>query len=177
MKIGVCAGNDNIAPAAKYGFDYIETNFRNLAFYNEEEYNKFLSELKSNNIPCETANCFLPGELKVTGENIDYDAIEKYLEVGFKRSAEVGIKIVVFGSGGARHIPEGYSYKNATNDIIKFVREYAAPMAAEYGIDVVFEPLCKMESNIINTIKEGAMLASAIDMPNVGTLGDILLVK
>ena len=173
MKFGVCTGNDNIALAAEYGFDYIETNFKNLAMYTEDEYENFLSLLKEHNIPCETANCFLPGEIKVTGENIDYDAIKKYLSVGYKRAAKTGIKVVVFGSGGARHIPDGYPYKNGVKDIIKFVKEYAAPMADEYGIEIVFEPLCKIESNVINTIKEGAMLASAIDMPNVGTLGDL----
>lgn len=173
MKLGVCAGFDRIAIAAKYGYDYIETNFRSLAESSEDEYHKFLAELRNNNIACEAANCFLPGDMHVTGENVDYDAIKKYLSVGYKRAAEVGIKVVVFGSGAARNIPEGYSYKDATKDIIKFVKEYAAPMAAEFGIDIVFEPLRKQESNIINTIKEGAMLASAIDLPNVGTLGDL----
>lgn len=173
MKIGVCGGFDRIAIAAEYGFDYIETNFRNLAVSSEEDYQKFLSELKRNNISCEAANCFMPGDLKITGPDIDYEAIKNYLAVGYKRAAEVGIKVVVLGSGGSRNIPEGYSYKDGINDIIKFVKEYAGPMAAEYGISFVFEPLCKLESNIINTIKEGAMLASAIDLPNVGTLGDL----
>ena len=173
MKIGVCTGNDNIALAAEYGFDYIEANFKNIAMCSDVEFNKFLSLLNEYNIACETANCFLPGEIKVVGENVDYAAITEYLSVGYKRAAEAGIKVVVFGSGGARHIPEGYSYKDGVNDIIKFVRGYSAPMAAEYGIEIVFEPLCKMESNVINTIKEGAMLASAINMPNVGTLGDL----
>lgn len=173
MKFGVCCGFDNISVAAEYGYDYIETNFRNLVESSEEEYEKFRTELKNNNITCEAANCFLPGNMKVTGANIDYDAIKNYLSIGYKRAAEVGIKVVVFGSGGARSIPECYSYNDAIKDIITFVKEYAAPMAAEYGINLVFEPLCKPESNIINTIKEGAMLASAIDMPNVGTLGDL----
>ena len=173
MKFGVCCGFNNIAVAAECGYDYIETNFRNLAESSEDEYEKFSAELKNNNIVCEAANCFLPGNMKVTGKNVDYDAIKKYLSKGFKRASEVGIKIVVFGSGGARSIPEYYSYKDAIKDIITFVKEYAAPMAAEYCIDIVFEPLCKPESNIINTIKEGAMLASAIDLPNVGMLGDL----
>lgn len=173
MKIGVCGGSDRIAIAAEYGFDYIETNFRSLAVASEEDYQKFLAELKNNNIACEAANCFLPGDMKITGENVDYDAIRKYLLNGYKRAAEVGIKVVVLGSGAARNVPEGYSYKDAIKDVIKFVKEYAAPMAAEFGIEFVFEPLCKAETNIINTIKEGAMLASAIGLPNVGTLGDL----
>ena len=173
MKIGVCGGFDRIAITAACGYDYIETNFKDLAKSSEEDFQKFLTALKDNNLACEAANCFLPGELKVTGENIDYQSLKEYLAVGYKRAAEAGIKVVVFGSGGARHIPEGYSYKAAINDIIKFMKEYAAPMAAEYGIDIVFEPLRKKETNIINTIKEGAMLASAINLPNVGTLGDL----
>lgn len=173
MKIGVCGGFDRIAITAACGYDYIETNFKDLAKSSEEDFQKFLTALKDNNLACEAANCFLPGELKVTGENIDYEALKDYLSVGYKRAAEAGIKVVVFGSGGARYIPEGYSYKAAINDIIKFMKEYAAPMAAEYGIELVFEPLRKKETNIINTIKEGAMLASAINLPNVGTLGDL----
>lgn len=173
MKIGVCGGFDRIAIAAECGFDYIETNFRNLAVSSEKDFQKFLAELKKHNISCEAANCFLPGEMKITGANVDYEAIKNYLSVGYKRAAEAGIKVVVLGSGGARNIPDGYSYKDAVKDIIRFVKDYAGPMAAEYGINFVFEPLCKLESNIINTIKEGAMLASAIDLPNVGTLGDL----
>ena len=173
MKIGVCGGFDRIAITAACGYDYIETNFKDLAKSSEEDFQKFLTALKDNNLACEAANCFLPGELKVTGENIDYQSLKEYLAVGYKRAAEAGIKVVVFGSGGARHIPDGYSYKAAINDIIKFMKEYAAPMAAEYGIELVFEPLRKKETNIINTIKEGAMLASAINLPNVGTLGDL----
>lgn len=173
MKIGVCGGIDRIATAAECGYDYLETNFKDLARSSDEDFQKFLTELKNSNITCEAANCFIPGDLKVTGECIDYNALRNYLAVGYKRAAEVGIKVVVFGSGGARNIPDGYSYKAAITDIIRFVKDYAAPMAAEYGIDLVFEPLRKKETNIINTIKEGAMLASAVNLPNVGTLGDL----
>ena len=81
--------------------------------------------------------------------------------------------MVVMGSGGARSVPEGFSFQNAVNQIVHFVSQYAGPIAADNGIDFVFEPLCKAESNIINTIKDGAMLASFINLPNVGTLGDL----
>lgn len=173
MKIGVCGGFDRVSTVAKCGYDYLETNFRNLAMASDDDFQSFLSELKNSNITCEAANCFIPGDMKVTGENVDYESLKEYLAIGYKRAAEAGIKVVVFGSGGARNIPDGYSYKDATNDIIRFVKEYAGPMAAEYGIDLVFEPLRKKETNIINTVKEGAMLASAINLPNVGSLGDL----
>lgn len=173
MKIGVCGGMDRIAIAALNGFDYIEANFKDLTVADQSKYNKFNEELIKHGIVCEAANCFLPGEMKITGKNIDYKALENYLKTGYARAEETGIKVVVMGSGGARNIPEGTSYKEAVNQIIYFVKEFAGPLAADHNIDFVFEPLCKLESNIINTIKEGAMLASAINLDNVGTLGDI----
>ena len=173
MKIGVCCGIDNIEIATKIGFDYVEINFANLAQSDDNQFAEILNLIKDKNIKCEAANCFFPGDYKITGENIDYNKIEEYLKTGFERANKVGIKTVVMGSGGARNLPDSYSYKNGIKDIIHVVRDYISPISAEYGIDFVFEPLRKAESNIINTIKEGAMLASSIDMHNVGVLGDL----
>ncbi len=173
MKIGVCCGYDRIEIASECGFDYIETNFSSLTRCSDEDFFRFNDKLKNCGIACEAANAFLPGELKITGSAVDYKALEDYLKIGYKRAEETGIKVVVMGSGGARSYPEGWTYKEAVNQIIYFVKNFAAPLAADHNIDFVFEPLCKAESNIINTIKEGAMLASAINLSNVGTLGDL----
>ena len=173
MKIGVCGGIDRIQATAEAGFDYIEGNFSNIALWDEEKYYSFNNELAKYALPCEAANCFLPGDMKITGNNVDYKSLESYLVKGFSRAKETGIKMVVMGSGGARSVPEGFSFQKAVNQIVYFVSQYAGPIAADNGIDFVFEPLCKAESNIINTIKDGAMLASFINLPNVGTLGDL----
>ncbi|MBR5232699.1 MAG: sugar phosphate isomerase/epimerase [Clostridia bacterium] len=173
MKIGVCGGTDRIAATADAGFDYIEGNFTSITRWTDEEYFNFNNELKKYSLPCEAANCFLPGDMKIVGDSVDYKALEEYLLKGFARAKETGIKMVVMGSGGARSVPDGFSFQKAVNQIVFFVSQYAAPIAADNGIDFVFEPLCKPESNIINTIKDGAMLASVINMPNVGTLGDL----
>lgn len=173
MKIGVCGGFDRIAAAAEYGFDYIETNFCSLAVSDVDKYCQFNEELIKHGIKCEAANCFLSGEMKITGPDVNYKTIEAYLRTGFSRAEETGIKIVVMGSGGARSVPDGFLYNEAVNQLIYFVSEFVSPIAADHNIDFVFEPLCKAESNIINTVKEGAMLASAVNRKNVGTLGDL----
>ncbi len=173
MKIGVCGGKDRIRGVAENGLDYLEANFRWIACCDNEEFEAFKAELAKYSVRCEAANCFFSGNMKITGENIDYDAISEFLEKGFARANELGVKMVVLGSGGSRNIPDGYSYDNAVRDIINVVKNYISPAAAKYSINFVFEPLCKKESNIINTIKEGAMLAAAIDCDNVGTLGDL----
>ncbi len=173
MKIGVCGWTERTEGAGKCGFDYMEPSFKSIALSSDEEYNEFRNSLEKYNLNCEAANGFLPGDMKIVGYAVDYDSLTEYLKKGYSRAFELGVKTVVLGSGAARRIPDGYPYKAAVKDIIRFVRDYAAPMAADVGINVVFEPLCRYESNIINTVKEGSMLSSAIDLPNVGCLADI----
>lgn len=173
MRIGVCGGIDRIRLTAECGFDYFETGFGMLAKDSDEEIEAFQQELLTYNIPCEACNGFIPGDLKTVGPDVDFAALEAYLKKGFDRAGKIGVKTVVFGSGGSRRIPDGYPYDMAVRDIIRFMTDLAAPMAAEKGITLVFEPLCKLETNLINTVKEGAMLASAINLPNVASLADL----
>lgn len=173
MKIGVCGGIERIRGVAENNLDYLEGKFNWIATCSDAEFDEFKNELNKYSVKCEAANNFLPKDLRITGENVDYDAISAFLKKGFERANELGIKILVLGSGGSRRVPEGYPYAKAVQDIIYVVKNYISPMAEKYGIDFVFEPLCYKETNIINTIKEGAMIAAAINCSNVGTLGDI----
>ena len=89
MKIGVCGGYDRIEIASECGFDYIEANFSSLTRCNEEEFFRFNDKLIKCGIACEAANSFLPGEMKITGCDVDYKALEDYLKIGYKRAEEL----------------------------------------------------------------------------------------
>lgn len=175
MKFGICIGGDaeKIAIAKKLGYDYVESGFALLANEDETEFTRFKKELTKNNMTCESVNCFLPGNLKVTGDNVDYKAIAEYVERGMKRGADLGVKTVVFGSGGARTYPDGYSYGKAVRQLIYFLREICSPICAKYGLRVVIEPLAPYQTNIIHTVLEGGILISAVDKDNIGALGDL----
>src|SRR5262249_25937777 len=54
------------------------------------------------------ATLFLPATLKVTGPAIDRDRQHAYVEKAFDRLARLGVEVVVFGSGGARRVPDGF---------------------------------------------------------------------
>lgn len=173
MKFGLCIGGDanKIRPSVLAGADYVETGFDMLARDDGAEYDAFAAALKENDIPCESANCFIPGSMKVTGPSVDHDALRRYVGRGMERGAAIGLKTVVFGSGGARNVPEGWSFAEGFRQLVYFLREIAGPLAEKNGITVVVEPLC--DSNIINTGKEGVMLAAAADLPNVCGLVDL----
>ena len=173
MKYGFCVGGDveRVKIAAAIGADYVETGFEVPAREDGTEYDAFRAALEANGIRCESANCFIPGGMKLTGENVDYDALRRYIDRGMSRGAAIGLKTVVFGSGGARSVPEGYPFDRAFRQLAYFLREIAGPIAEKYGITVVAEPLC--DCNIISTAKEGVMLAAAADRSNVRGLVDL----
>lgn len=179
MRFGICAGDsvENISVVASAGFDYVESNFQFLAKSEKEKLDAYLKELESCNIKCEAANCFLPGSLHATGPEVDKAALSEYVKRGMDNGARLGLKTAVFGSGGARRVPEGFSFKTAYLQLAEFLGEIVSPIAAEYGITVVTEPLSRAETNIINTMSEGVLLASFVNKPNIKTLADLYHMK
>lgn len=180
MRFGVCCGIDDVKKvkiAVDCGYDYLECGFQMFANATEEQLSEWEETEKKYGIFSEAVNCFMPDSLRVTGENVDYDAIREFVARGMKNSARMGVKVVVFGSSGARNIPEGYSYAKGISQMGYFLREIASPEAEKYGITVVTEPLCTAESNLINTVKEGVMLAVLADRPNIKGLADLYHMK
>lgn len=172
MKFGACIGfnPEQIKLAAEFGFDYLEAGFAFFAKESDEKIEAYCKCLNENGIKCEASNCFIPGELKVVGETVDYDALKAHIEKGMSRGVKAGLETVVFGSGGARSIPDGFPYYKAAKQIAYFLKEIVAPIAEKYGITVVVEPLC--DCNIINTVKEGVIFAAMAESDNVKGLGD-----
>lgn len=176
MRYGVCRGTDrtdDIIKAAELGFDYIETGFSGLSRDTDEEFEAFRAALEKGNIRCEAANGFLPRDYRVTGKNVDRELLTAYVKKGMERGASVGLKTVVFGSSGARNLDDETDYITGFGQLAAFLREIACPIAKQYGITVVTEPLRQEESNIINTVIDGASLAAASGCDNAGSLADI----
>lgn len=174
MRYGMCIGGDvsKIEKCKNAGYDYVESCFSLLAEEKEaENYDRFSEELKRTGMTCESVNCFIPGSLKTTGDDINYDALAEYIDRGMKKGEQLGVKTVVFGSGGSKSVPEGFSHGKAFCQLVYFLREIVSPIASKYGITVVVEPLC--DCNIIQRVKEGVYLAAAADKDNVKGLGDL----
>ena len=175
MLYGMCVGDsiERISVAARSGFDFVESCFSLLADKDDEYFERFREELEKYNIKCLSVNCFIPGNLKVTGPDVDYSALAEYIEKGMKRGKEIGLEKIVFGSGGARNVPDGWAYEDAYRQLIYFLKETVAPLASKYGLTVVLEPLRRGDSNIINSAFEGAAVVSAVDSDCIKCLVDL----
>jgi len=101
----------------------------------------------------------------VTGPDVNRDEQMAYVKKAFARLERIGTTIVVFGSGGARQVPEGFSKDEAFRQLTDFGRRIA-PEAQARGITVAIEPLRHEESNIINSAAEGLALVEAVGHPN-----------
>lgn len=169
---GIC-GLLSIAPAAKAaGWDYIEASVQAVLQGDvPDEQWTGLEQVKGAGMPVEAANMLVPGDLKMVGPTVDQPRIETYLSRIFPRAKKCGMKALVFGSGVARMIPEGFDRDEAKRQIVTFAK-HAGRYAGESGITLVFEPLNRGECNIINTVKEGAEFTAAVDHPNVRCLVD-----
>jgi len=117
------------------------------------------------------ANCLVPGDLKITGPAVNADALKQYMTAVLKRAAKTGMTTLVFGSGGARNVPDGFDRAVAKKQIIDFLK-MAAPIAQQNGVMLVAEPLNRGECNIINTVAEGMEYVTAIGSPNFKCLVD-----
>ena len=123
-------------------------------------------------LPIAAANGFLPGDLRSTGPAVDLERLRRYATAAFRRARQVGIGIVVYGSGASRQVDEGFDRARAEQQFVEALRTVGPP-AAEAGVTVVVEPLNTAECNLINSVTEGAEAVRAAGHPHVMLLADL----
>ena len=173
MKFGVCA-DLNVAPAlAKAGFDFLELNVQTHLKPQEPEeaFRPILKQIRACPLPCKAANCFVPANLKITGEDIGRKRLRAYAQVAFDRARRAGIETIVFGSGGARRVPDGFPRNRAWEQLVEFGR-MIGPLAGKQGVTVAVEPLNRQECNVLTTVAEGAAYVREVNHPAIRLLAD-----
>ena len=165
VRVGYCTSLKNLDAAKAAGFEYVELSTTEIASLSDAEYDAAAAHIKQLGLATPAANLFLPGTMKVTGPATDPDAQMAHVRKAFTRLEKLGTEVVVFGSGGARRVPEGFAKDEAFKQLVDFGRR-AAREAKAHGITIAIEPLRKQETNIINTAAEGLELVTAIADPN-----------
>jgi sugar phosphate isomerase/epimerase len=142
LELGICTKVDHHMQVKNAGYTFIEEGVRSFLVpaEPEPEFLKNLGKAKAACLPVMACNSFLPGNMKSVGPDPAFSEILQFAETAFKRAKASGVKIIVFGSGGSRAIPEGVSKEEATRQFIELCKQMG-PVAAKYGIVVVIEPL------------------------------------
>ena len=171
IKLGVCASAENAGFIAAAGFDYIECALSGLAAMNEIEYSAALENVLNSPIRAEAFNLMIPPTIPVAGPHFNNTNIRNYFDHVLPRASSMGCRVIVFGSGGARKVPDGYDKKDAYDDIIAYLR-IAGDRCEKYGITIAIEPLNSAECNILNSVAEAVWVANRANHPAVKVLAD-----
>ncbi len=173
-EIGVCNSVSNADMLAAHGYTYIEESVGRFLMptKSEEEFNEMLHLAQNAAIPVKACNSFIPGSLKSVGSEAVHPEILEFMETAFRRAQKAGVEHIVFGSGGSRGIPEGFSRDEARRQFIDLCTKMA-PIAAKFDVVVVLEPLNTKECNFINSVTEGGKIVEEVNHPNFRLLADI----
>lgn len=175
MRFGICASLAELEAVTAAGYNYIELPVSALLQPEQPEVGVMppvTLRLAASRLTPETFNLLLPGDLKVVGPKTDPERQSRYLEAAFRRAKLLGGKIAVFGSGGARRIPEGWPEAEASRQMLAFLGR-AGEAAQRHGMAVAIEPLNSAECNFISSVDEASALVAKADHPAVGVLSDL----
>jgi sugar phosphate isomerase/epimerase len=178
LKIGICTNYTNGLIMKPSGYSYIEESVGRFLMpkKDEAEFKNMLEDLTDFPLPVKACNGFIPKDLKSVGPESSQVDILEYMETTFRRAEKVGVEIIVFGSGGSRSIPEGFSREEALKQFVTLCMNMA-PIAEKYNVVVVLEPLNIKECNFINSVAEGGEIVKKVNHPNFQLLADIYHMK
>jgi len=173
VKFGVCVSVEDIAAAERAGYEYVELTVTNVVpEIGEAEFEALKKRLHGFGISPEAWRRFIPTEIPLVGQDVNFASITHFVRTTLGRIGELGGKVVVFGSPGARNIPEGFPRDRAHHQLIHFL-QMAADVAAENNIIVVIEPILRRNCNLLNSVSEAVALAQQLDRPEIKVLADL----
>ena len=174
MKIGICAQPSDVTGITDPPFDYLEGHVQGFLVPEkpDEEFLPQAQAARGTLRPLVAANCFLPADLKVAGPAVDCGRLGRYADNAFRRAASIGMTTIVFGSGGARQLPDGWAAGEGFEQYVAALR-LCAPLAEKHGVTLVVEPLNRGECNLVNTVDEGAEAVRRCGHPRIRLLVDI----
>jgi len=169
LAIGYCT--DDLEKAKASGFDYAELGVRNFTALPDEDFARLLDRRKAVGLETPVGFLFLPTDLKVVGPDVDESREMSYVAKAFHRAQRLGIGTIVFGSGPARRVPDGFPRERAFEQLVSFAKRIS-PDARAHGIVLAVEAQRKEETNLINTTAEALDWVQAVDDPNFQVMVD-----
>lgn len=155
----------------EWGYDYVEFSLRDLMNIPMKEWGAFRRKVERAGLPIEACNNFFPPSQRITGPNVDFDTLTRYTRDSLKRAKDLGAEVVVFGSSGARNLPEGFP-RDQGMEQIRRATGMIAEVAQQIGITVAIEYHNRVEANVLNTMKEAVDLCRAVKHPSIKVLTD-----
>ena len=172
IRFGICTSTENAAAVKRAGWDFVEEFIQpTLQGHLPDSEWHGLARIQSSPLPVIAANSLVPAAMKLTGPNVNSAQLKEYMSRVIPRAAQVGIQTLVFGSGAARMVPEGFDPHQAREQLLDFIR-MSCEFAARHEVLIVAEHLQRGECNIVNSVAEAMTYVKEVDHPNYQCLVD-----
>jgi sugar phosphate isomerase/epimerase len=173
IKLGVCRGWKDHEALRGAGFDYVEDSVRGLLIPDkpDDDFAKNREAARASSLPVLACNGFFPAELKLVGPEAASDKAAAWAATSARRAAELGIRVIVLGSGGSRRIPDGFDRAKAEEQFVAVCRRIGEAAHA-HGVTVAIEPLNSGETNFLNKLAEVVAVVDAVGHPGLKATAD-----
>ncbi len=177
MKFGVCLGGmgpkiEQLEILHTCGYDYVELSMVDLMVASDAQFVHIKQAITDNHISCLVCYLFFPWQLKIVGPETDEGYITQYIQTAVQRAASVGATKLVVGSGSSRLVPSGFNQEKALKQFGRILNEVQTAAAPE-AIQTIIEPMCRAETNLINTVNEAFVLIAEMEPPLLKTMIDL----
>jgi sugar phosphate isomerase/epimerase len=165
--------HDSLLYASQYRFN-VESASKLVSPKNvsDEQFKVNLALIKKLKVKIYAFNLFIPGDLKLVGPEINEPAVLAYAETVLKRTQQAGVKMIVWGSGGARRVPEGFDPARAIGQFADIARKISM-LAKKYDVMLALENLNSTETNFITTAEQAYNMVKQVDHPNFRLCVDV----
>ncbi|MBQ8371962.1 MAG: sugar phosphate isomerase/epimerase [Clostridia bacterium] len=171
MKFGICTRYNYCLENYPTDADYIEIAAFDLCGKPDDALVEFYARVRSGEFKTYSCNALFPSDLRLTGD-VDRGKVVAYCDEMLEKLDGLGIKMLVFGSGWAKHVPDGFSRERAWEQLYD-LGDILSDTASRFGQTVVVEPLRYAEVNIINTVDEAARYVRTVNRDNFKLLADL----
>ena len=174
IMFGMCAGPDKADKLKAVGYEFIEGGVAGTLKPEtpDAEYAPEAEKIRTCVLPTRSCNGFIPGKFHLTGPQTTHDAALDYAVKACHHADAAGVSFIVFGSGGARRVPDGFDPAKGKAQFIEFCQKLGDRIK-DCKVTVVLEPLNKGETNLLNSVAEGIEYVDAINRPRIQLLADI----
>lgn len=138
----------------------------------DQQFEENLAQFKKLKTKIFAVNVFIPGELKLVGPDIKEADVLAYANKVLRRCSRANVTFVVFGSGGARRIPDGFDRTRAREQFVAISRKLA-DLARKHAVTIVLENLNSTETNFITTASEALSIVQEVNHPRFRLCVDI----
>jgi D-psicose/D-tagatose/L-ribulose 3-epimerase len=178
MQVGLLIESlDLLGDVASWGYEYAEITPNQLGPDADDAAAEQAARARilAAKVPVPTMCGFLPDPhrlgLMVVGPDVDPVRLRAYSTRIFDRMQRAGVELMVFGSGTARTVPEGFPRERAHAQLTEFLH-MCADLAEPRQLRIAVEPQNRTDTNLIHTVPEGARAAHEVKRACVRTMAD-----